>query len=230
MELIEGRSLAALLGEQRGPIAPQLAIHLAKQLATALGAVHAGGVVHRNVKPANAMLTTQQGDPHFLRLVGLSLVKLSDPGLVADELTARGAVVGTPAYMSPEALVDSSGVDLTADVYSLGVVLHELITGRLPYGGVSSRSVIDQLMAKQQGTPEIRIEPPNPTMSELLGRMLHPDRRARPQSMSEVLEGLTLTPFADETPTRPDLTVMPHEPFAAEGADPTLPGRPRRSS
>jgi serine/threonine protein kinase len=223
MELIEGRSLAAALVAE-GPLAPAAARHVAKQLATALAAVHAGGVIHRNVKPANVMLTRSHGDPSFVRLVGFGLVKLADTAGAGEELTARGAILGTPAYMAPEALVDSSQVDHTADVYSLGVVMYETLTGELPFQG--TRSAIEQLRAKQAGPPPLRVDP---ALDELVGRMMAPIPGERPQSMEEVHATLQANGFDEEMPTRRDFTPAPIrlEPILdIESGDPTLPGKP----
>jgi serine/threonine-protein kinase len=235
MELIEGRSLA--VEEIEEPLPPGRALHIARQLAEALTAVHAGGVIHRNIKPANVMLTTRGGDEHYVRLVGFGLVKLANTRELTDELTARGAVVGTPAYMAPEALVDSSQVDLTCDIYSLGVVLYEMLTGRLPYGS-SSRSVIEQLKAKQAGPPPLGIEP---VIDELLGRMLSPDLAHRPRTMEEVQQGLALTllnedldgvttrDLAPATPQFRPIDLNEDSDFVEpESKDPTAPGKRRR--
>ena len=103
MELVDGRSLAEVLAEHRErgeAMPPAEALLIGRQLAGALGALHAGGVVHRNVKPANVLLGVGPDGKHAIRLCGFSLVKLREttPG---EELTARGAVMGTPAYLAP---------------------------------------------------------------------------------------------------------------------------------
>ena len=202
MELIEGRSLAVAQVAD-GQLRPLSALHVARQIASALAAVHAGGVIHRNVKPANVMLTARGGDPLFVRLVGFGLVKLV--GDTGDELTARGAVVGTPAYMAPEALRDSSSVDARADLYSFGCVLYELLTGSLPYP-VEPRSAAEQLRAKLQGPPPLGVDP---TVDDLLASLLAPEKHLRPRTMDEVSAALDRVLLDDDLPTRRDVPVPP---------------------
>jgi serine/threonine protein kinase len=100
------------------------------------------------------------------------------------ELTSRGAVIGTPAYLAPEGLVDSTQVDETADVYSVGVVLYELLSGTLPFPG---STVIEQLVQKQEGAKPLDTAP---SLKRLLIRMLAADRKRRPTSMNEVIDVL----------------------------------------
>lgn len=224
MERIEGRSLKEELAAGGGlALAPPVALLIAKQLCAALGALHAGGVVHRNVKPANVLLTEHGQSRHFVRLVGFSLVKVHEEDNGGEELTARGAVLGTPTYMAPEALMDSSQVDQGADIYALGVVMYEMFSGRLPWGRLTTRSVIDQLVAKQSELPPPGIEP---LVDQLLARMLSPDRRQRPCSMDDVLGALAMSSLEDDAPTALDLAPAPQFEGLSD-PDATMPGKRR---
>lgn len=123
MELLDGELLSEML--RRGPIEPGLALDIARQLLDALRVAHAEGVVHRDIKPHNVMLTSS------------GLVKLFDFGIAfndkaAIKLTAAGTAFGTPEYISPEMAMGQK-VDGRADLYSLGVMLFEMVTGRLPF-------------------------------------------------------------------------------------------------
>ncbi len=131
MELVEGRDLARLLREE-GPLTEDRVARIGAQIADALGHAHAGGVIHRDIKPANVIVGA--GDR----------VKVTDFGIAraqADStLTATGSVLGTAQYLSPE---QASGAEVTpaSDVYSLGIVLFEMLTGSVPFTGDSAVAV-----------------------------------------------------------------------------------------
>ncbi len=131
MRLIEGRDLGRLLYEE-GPLDPHRAIALVEQLAGALDAAHADGLVHRDVKPGNALVTTERGQD-FVHLVDFGIVRLVQ-GATRHRLTEVGTAIGTLAYMAPEQIEDAS-VDLRADVYALAAVLFEALTGQPPFTG-----------------------------------------------------------------------------------------------
>jgi len=127
MELVAGRSLAAVVRED-GPLAPSRAVELARQAGEALAYLHAHGIVHGDVKPDNVLL----GEDGRLRLLDFGVAHVE----TARRLTVSGlsASIGTPDYMAPEQLRGRAG-DARADVFALGTMLYEMITGRLPYAG-----------------------------------------------------------------------------------------------
>lgn len=126
MEYLEGETL-----EQRiarcGTLPADRAVHVAAQIARALGEAHARGVVHRDLKPANVMLVARAGEPDFVKVLDFGIAKLEDSGV-----TSAGYVVGTPRYMSPEQLLGKP-IDGRSDVYSAGVVLYEMLAGVTPF-------------------------------------------------------------------------------------------------
>lgn len=129
MELVGGDTLANFIAAGRRPTM-FVSITIAQQIARALQHAHELGIVHRDLKPSNIMLHNNQ-----VKIIDFSIARRA-PGVVNEKLTQTGEVVGTPAYMSPEQC-QSSDVDLRSDVYSLGVVLYEMLTGKQPFKGQS---------------------------------------------------------------------------------------------
>jgi serine/threonine protein kinase len=144
MPIINGTDVGTLL-KREGPMSPQRAVGVIEQLAAALDAAHAAGLVHRDVKPSNALMTN--GDFTYLIDFGIA----HNAG--ATKVTKTGAIIGTLAYMAPERF--TTGVaDSRADVYSLTCMLHECLTGTQPFPGDS---------AEQQITAHLTINPPKPS-------------------------------------------------------------------
>ncbi|SDH59674.1 serine/threonine-protein kinase [Pseudonocardia oroxyli] len=132
MRFVQGEDLAARL--RHGPLAPAAAVRVVEQLAAALDAAHAAGLVHRDVKPSNALLT--EGD--FVYLVDFGIVR----SLASDTvLTTANGVVGTAGYLAPERIL-GAGEDHRSDVYSLACVLHECLTGERPYTATTAAAVL----------------------------------------------------------------------------------------
>jgi hypothetical protein len=131
MQLLEGRTLSGLL-VARGKLEPDEVIKIGVELASALGAVHAAGMTHRDVKPSNVFVTRDR--VHQMRLLDFGTAKVVDDPQSAN-LTQVGAILGTPEYMAPEALLSLPSADHRVDVYSLGVTLYELLAGAVPCEG-----------------------------------------------------------------------------------------------
>ncbi len=129
MEWLEGRSLAELLRAE-GKIPLARAQTIARGIGRALAAAHARGIVHRDLKPDNIFLVRHDDDADFVKVLDFGIAKLM--GDTADVKTRVGAILGTPYYMSPEQCQGFT-VDPRADVYSLGVILYQMVTGRLPF-------------------------------------------------------------------------------------------------
>ncbi|MDX1888102.1 bifunctional serine/threonine-protein kinase/transporter substrate-binding domain-containing protein [Mycolicibacterium sp. 050158] len=124
MRLIEGKTLADLLAERKGPVAPELAVAVIEQVGTALDAAHRAGLIHRDVKPSNILVT----DREFAYLIDFGLARTADE----KGMTTAGNTLGTLAYMAPERF-DAGQSDPRSDLYALGCVLYEALTGSRPY-------------------------------------------------------------------------------------------------
>lgn len=128
MEYLFGETLGTYLERER-TMPVDIVMRLAKQAASALGAAHDKGVVHRDVKPDNLFLLGEPGDPYELKIIDFGLSKLQ-----RSDLTAAGVVMGTPKYMAPEQVLGEA-IDARADVYALGMVLYRALVGRCPFEG-----------------------------------------------------------------------------------------------
>lgn len=160
MEWIGGPSLADLIGAHRLSLGEVRAV--ADGLFAGIAAAHEAGWVHRDLKPGNVLLQ-QVGDALVPRVTDFGLVKALQ-GSSPDELTTRtGAVMGTPAYMAPEQLVDAGAVDHRADIWALGAMLYELVTGERPFQARDLRGRLQQMEAP---TPPSQLCPELPTAAE----------------------------------------------------------------
>ena len=137
MRYVEGRSLSEVL-EREGPMPPERAVSIVRQVASALGEAHRAGVIHRDLKPGNILLDAE--DAAFITDFGVAR------SLASDGLTRAGAVVGTPDYLSPEQIAGDP-VDGRTDLYALGIVFYEMLTGQLPFRAGSQAEMLGQRLA-----------------------------------------------------------------------------------
>jgi len=136
MELFAGRDLGAVLREH-GPLSPARAMHIAEQTLEGLAAAHSAGILHRDIKPANLLV----GDGDILKIVDFGLASMGQSA--HSRLTQSGILVGTPEYISPEQITGAE-VDARCDLYSLGVVLYEAMSGQQPFSGANAVNVLFQ--------------------------------------------------------------------------------------
>ncbi|MGE5715961.1 MAG: protein kinase domain-containing protein [Acidobacteriota bacterium] len=216
MALYEGETLDRVIA--RGPLAPERALGIAAQAARGLAAAHEELIVHRDVKPANLMLT--RGDTVKILDFGIARI-LGDP-----RATDHGSVVGTPAYMSPEQLRDEP-LDQRTDIWSLGAVLHEMLAGEPPFPGDTVAAVVASILsAPPRRASDVRPGIPN-RVDEILGKAMAKDRRLRYERMEDLardlldlrsaldsgavtvrrpaattLQSIAVLPFADMSPQR----------------------------
>lgn len=143
MELLTGRTLRDVLAKE-APLDPARAVALMLQTSAAVAAAHDAGIIHRDLKPANIFIVQNSEVPAVVKVLDFGIAKLAAESLEDDEesktLTLVGAMIGTPRYMSPE---QCDGAELTpaADVYSLGVILYEMLTGTVPFSGSSPLAI-----------------------------------------------------------------------------------------
>jgi len=159
MEFIDGKPLSRVIAEHRVlPI--ERVVHITNQIAEALAAAHALPMIHRDLKPDNIMITRKGANTDFVKVLDFGIAKaLADPG--GDNLTKTGFVLGTPVYMSPEQLLGEE-LDPRSDIYSLAIIVYEMLTGRLPFEGDNPQAV----MMKRVMSDPIRLRAAAPTLSE----------------------------------------------------------------
>ncbi len=186
MEWLEGRSLAELLREQK-KLPLDRVIRIARGIGEALTAAHANGIVHRDLKPDNIFLVRKGGDPEFVKVLDFGIAKLLADG--ADLKTRTGAIMGTPHYMSPEQC-NGTNVDERTDVYALGVILFEMLTGRLPFEAGGLAELLVAHLSKPP--PPLRsLDTTIPPVVELaVLQALEKDRARRFQSVEALVAAL----------------------------------------
>ncbi|HEV2397847.1 MAG TPA: protein kinase [Candidatus Sulfotelmatobacter sp.] len=191
MELLEGQNLADKL--HSGPLPLDRLLDIAIQLADALDAAHAKGIIHRDIKPANVFLT-QRGQ---VKVLDFGLAKLSRPEMqmetigatqespLLQQLTSPGATVGTIAYMSPEQ-ARGEELDTRTDLFSLGSVLYQMATGKLPFSGATSAVTFHAIL--ELDPPPVSQLNPNlpPKLQEIIDKLLEKDRDLRYQSAADL--------------------------------------------
>jgi eukaryotic-like serine/threonine-protein kinase len=194
LEYVQGKSLRDEIAA--GPIAPERALHIARQIAAGLGSAHALDIVHRDLKPENVMLVEKGGDPDFVKVLdfGIAKVPIAEVPHPVDTpahtpITKAGMVFGTPEYMAPEQALGQT-VDGRADLYALGVILYEMLSGSRPFSSQSQVGILGQQLSKPP--PKISERAPGivvpPTVEAVAMKLLQREASERYQSASEVVE------------------------------------------
>ncbi|TXD33962.1 protein kinase [Lujinxingia vulgaris] len=193
MEYLEGQTLHEAMALGKMPLIR--AAHIVRQVATALAQAHAHGIVHRDLKPENIMLVDREGDPDFVKIMDFGIARISMAEEAGGEkptrLTRKGMVYGTPHYMAPEQIAGAE-VDARADLYALGVVFFEMLTGQPPYDDenvarLMGKHVTHPIPTLRERCPEVAF----PQAAErLIARLLAKDADGRPANAEALIEEL----------------------------------------
>ncbi len=185
MELLEGRSLREVLALE-APLDLARAVSLMLQIAAAVAAAHEAGIIHRDLKPGNIFIVQRRNSPPVVKVLDFGIAKLAADAVEDSEthaLTQTGVMIGTPRYMSPEQC-DGAKLTPAADVYSLGIIFYELLTGTTPFTGTSPIAVAVQHSSKPPRSPR-EIRPSIPAALEtVVLHALEKQAEARPADAS----------------------------------------------
>jgi tRNA A-37 threonylcarbamoyl transferase component Bud32 len=187
MEFLEGGDLAAWVA-QRGPLEPRQAVDFVLQACEALAEAHALGIVHRDLKPANLFCIRGADDQLSIKVLDFGISKVLAPD--TNQLTRTSAMLGSPLYASPEQMMSSRNVDIRTDIWSLGVVLFELVTARVPFDAESPTALAIKLATEI--APLVRTANPAVpvALEQIIARCLERERDRRFQTVGELAVAL----------------------------------------
>jgi len=222
MEYLDGEDLDQRLARE-GRVPVTEALRLVLQACEALAEAHAAGIVHRDLKPANLFLARQKDRRVIVKVLDFGISKMEEPGQT--NLTKTSTMVGTPYYMSQEQLTNSKAVDVRADIWSLGVILYELMTGHRPFTAETMPEIVAAILQNAPDRPS-ELEPSiSVELEEVIFKCLRSKVADRYQSVAELAQALA--PFLDDE-AKPSVAIIsrvlgaPSMPPPAVGAGNTL--------
>src|SRR2546425_13029000 len=200
MPFVDGESLRVRLG-RHGELPVNHAIRMLREIASALAYAHEHGIVHRDIKPDNVLLS---GGSAMVTDFGVAKALSASSNAEHGGMTSLGVALGTPAYMSPEQASADPSVDHRADIYALGVVAYELLTGQPPFAGRTPQHLLAAHVTEAPEAIHRRRASLPPALAALVMRCLEKRPADRPQSASEVVHALDdiTTPSGGMTPAR----------------------------
>ncbi len=189
MEYLHGRNFEELLEEQ-GRLPFELAVDHVLQATEALAEAHALGMIHRDLKPANLFLAHRADGSPCVKVLDFGITKVLDSNSASFDATSANVVMGSPRYMSPEQMRSTRSIDARADIWALGVILHELITGAAPFDGTTMPDLLAAIL--QDPPPPLRqLQPDAPEgLERVIGRCLEKEPSARYADVAELTEAL----------------------------------------
>ena len=190
MEYVEGRSLAEVLREE-GRLSPLRAVRIGLQVAAALASTHAAGVIHRDLKPQNVFLVERADSSDFVKILDFGVARVRFGELQDPVITQAGMVFGTPRYISPEQAM-GSGADPRSDLYSLGILLYEMVTGRPPFDAGDATEILGMQVTTEPSPLWMAADDPSipAALDRLVLRLLAKRPEDRYQTADSLLDDL----------------------------------------
>jgi serine/threonine-protein kinase len=218
MEYLDGETLAHRI-KRLGRMSPQQVAPLARQMVAGLAAAHAAGIVHRDLKPENIFILKEKaGKKDYIKIIDFGISKFQPLGGDAMKMTRTGVVMGTPYYMAPEQASGSRDADARSDLYAIGVMLYEAVTGRVPFDAPTFNQLMFQIVLSEPPPPQTVVPDLDPAFASIVSKGMARDVNHRFQSSVEF--GAAIDAWLE---TGSGVTVPP-----AGAADPIVAG-PKRT-